>query len=131
TAKTLFDNLTENNLNVDQKIVLRGAVNLHIQLAEKLKDRSFKIKDIREMFGIDLQNNIQKGDDSDQSGSTSSDDNKTAGSESDTENSKDDDDHDVGDTEVNKPKASSKTGGRIPQQRYTGLTNIYLSSVIT
>ncbi|MFT6835893.1 MAG: hypothetical protein ACJA0H_001933, partial [Francisellaceae bacterium] len=49
TAKTLFDNLTENNLNVDQKIVLRGAVNLHIQLAEKLKDRSFKIKDIREM----------------------------------------------------------------------------------
>jgi hypothetical protein len=40
-------------------------------------------------------------------------------------------DPDVSDTEDKKPKTSSKIGGRISQQRYTGLTNIYLTSVYT
>jgi len=128
TAKTLFDDLTDNNLDVDQKKVLRGAVNLHIQLAEKLKDRSFKLKDIREMFGVDLQNNIQKGNGSDQFGSTSSDNDDGNNGPSTT---KDVGKPDTVDIEGKSSKSSSKTGGRIPQQRYTGLTNIYLTSKYT
>ena len=121
-AKELFDELAETSLESEKQIILRGAVNLHIHLAELLQDRSIKIKDIREIFGVSLEDKKTTDDDENDTGSPDLDeepsptDEKTAPEPSNSE------------SEPDKPKKSKKTGGRVSHKAYTGLKNVQVPS---
>jgi len=121
-AKELFDDLAESSVEAGKQKILRGAVNLHIHLAELLKDRSVKIKDIREMFGVVLDDKKLTDNDEDNS-ETPDEGQKDSPTGESTDGETDDEEPDP-----QKPNKSKKTGGRVPHKSYTGLKNIHIPS---
>ncbi len=121
-AKELFDDLADSSVEAEKQKILRGAVNFHIHLAELLKDRSVKIKDIREMFGVVLDD--KKIADKDEDNSKTSDEGQNDSPTDESTNGEPDDEG----PDPAKPAKSKKTGGRVSHKSYTGLKNIHIPS---
>jgi transposase len=119
-AIKLFDKLNNTALEADDKGLFRGAVNMHLYLADILSDRKTRLKDIRDLFGVSLletKSNANTGEDNDSTGDTP----EESNSEDDGKNTEEPE-ADPKSNDSKKPK--TKTGGRIPHTSYTGLNNV-------